>query len=505
MAASVIRASHQRLSLWSWMPAVAFIAAASFMAAGAAGAPSKTEAPVYTRGDVLVGLGAGRVDWHRANGTRVQTIVNPRGGSTLGMAFDKSGNLFLATYGTVERFDANGNPLGVFFRPPDGDIATSLAFDSAGNLFVGTGPWRGTATPQDVYKVSAAGAILARFDVDLKSFPDDTSPATNGPFWIRLGADQCTLYYASMSAPPRVNRFDVCAGAQLSDFDVDVGLNDYFQFDLLPDGGVIAAARDEIVRLNAAGAIVQRYNVSGSPVGADAWQSVALAAGDNSFWAGNTATRSAYLFELDSGAMIQTIASGRVEALAAIRGTLTSPGQKGAINAGPAPGRPPGLVKPPNSNTPSPITSGQTLPPGTIVDVSKGAGVTLTDPKGREAVFYGERDTVPSLFVYAGVIGGFVELRLAGGNFKSCPKRSVQASSKPAKPVRRLWGKGKGSFRTKGRYVTAAVRGTWWLTEDFCDRSVVTVKEGMMTVRDLVRKKTVVVRAGKTYTAKARP
>ena len=292
VAASVIRVSLQRLTLWSWTPAVVFLAAASFMAAGAAGAPSKTEAPAYTGGDLLVGLGGGRVDWHRPNGTPVRTIVNPRGGSTLGMAFDEGGNLYLATYGTVEKFDANGNPLGVFFRPPDGDIATSLAFDSAGNLFVGTGPWRGTAIPQDVYKVSAAGAVVARYDVDLESFPDDTSPATNGPFWIRLAANQCTLYYASMSAPPRINRFDVCTGAQLSDFDVDVGLNDYFQFDLLPDGGVVAAARDEIIRLDSGGAVVQRYNVSGSPVGADAWQSVALASGGVTFWAGNTATQS---------------------------------------------------------------------------------------------------------------------------------------------------------------------------------------------------------------------
>ena len=505
VAASVIRFSHQRLTLWSWAPALVLTTAASLMAAGAAAAPLKTEASAYTGGDLLVGLGGGRVDWHRPNGTLVRTIVNPRGGQTRGMAFDSTGSLYLATYGPVVKFDSNGNSLGVFFTPPDGDIAGSVVFDSGDNAYVGTGPWRGSPIPQDVYKVSKAGAILARYDVDLKSFPDDTSPATNGPFWIRLAANQCTLYYASMSAPPRINRFDVCAGGQLPDFDVDVGLNDYFQFDLLPDGGVIAAARDEIVRLSAAGQVVQRYNVPGSPLGADAWQSLALTVDETSFWAGNTQTQNVYRFDLASGAVLQTIASGQVEALAVAPGTATPKPGGGGISGGPAPGRPPGKVKLPGSKSFVTISAGQALPPGTVVDVSSGAGVTLTDPKGNQAAFYGDKDSVPSVFVYAGVVGGFVELRLAGGNFKSCPKRVTAAVSKKAKPVRRLWGKGKGSFRTKGRYVTAAIRGTWWLTADLCDSSVVTVKEGVMTVRDLVKKKTLVVRAGKTYTAKARP
>ena len=303
-----------------------------------------------------------------------------------------------------------------------------------------------------------------------------------------------------MSAPPRINRFDVCTSTQLPDFDVDVGLNDYFQFELLPDGGIIAAARDEILRISSGGAIVQRYNVSGSPLGADAWQSVALATGGESFWAGNTQTQSVYRFDLASAAVLQTVASGRVEALAVAPGTVTSPPNRGVIYGGPAPGRPPGKVKLPGSGSFQTISPGQALPPGTVVDVSKGAGVTLADPKGRNAVFYGEKDAVPSVFVYAGVIGGFVELRLTGGNFRACPKRVAQA--KKEKPVRRLWGKGKGSFRTTGRYAASTVRGTWWRVEDFCDRSVVTVKEGAMTVRDLVKKKTVVVKAGKSYVAR---
>ncbi len=63
-------------------------------------------------------------------------------------------------------------------------------------------------------------------------------------------------------------------------------------------------------------------------------------------------------------------------------------------------------------------------------------------------------------------------------------------------------GDAKGRFRTQGKYATAAVRGTVWLTEDRCDGTLIRVRTGSVTVRDLVRKRTVVVRAGQSYLAR---
>jgi len=183
------------------------------------------------------------------------------------------------------------------------------------------------------------------------------------------------------------------------------------------------------------------------------------------------------------------------------------------VTGGPAPGRPPGKVKPPGSADFVPITPGQILPQGTIVDVSGGAGVALTGLTVTQSVFYGDRDRVPSLFVIGPTVtgaartaaaraaAGVVELRLTGGAFGRCKARSLQ-SSKP-RPVRRLWGKGKGKFRTRGRYAAAAVRGTWWLTADYCNRTLVSVNTGVVAVTDLVKRKTVLVRAGQSYTALA--
>ena len=70
------------------------------------------------------------------------------------------------------------------------------------------------------------------------------------------------------------------------------------------------------------------------------------------------------------------------------------------------------------------------------------------------------------------------------------------------KKVRRLWGDGKGRFRTKGRHGAATVRGTKWLTQDTCSGTLVRVKRGTVTVRDFAKKKTVVVKKGRTYVAR---
>ena len=72
---------------------------------------------------------------------------------------------------------------------------------------------------------------------------------------------------------------------------------------------------------------------------------------------------------------------------------------------------------------------------------------------------------------------------------------------KKKKPVRRLWGHGKGRFRTKGRYSSATVRGTEWVTTDRCDGTLTSVTQGVVSVRDFTRNKTVSVAAGKSYLA----
>jgi hypothetical protein len=71
--------------------------------------------------------------------------------------------------------------------------------------------------------------------------------------------------------------------------------------------------------------------------------------------------------------------------------------------------------------------------------------------------------------------------------------------------VRRLWGKDRHArFRTTGRDSVAAVRGTVWATTDRCNGTVTRVKQGKVLVRDLRRKRSVLLRAGESYLARHR-
>ena len=59
-------------------------------------------------------------------------------------------------------------------------------------------------------------------------------------------------------------------------------------------------------------------------------------------------------------------------------------------------------------------------------------------------------------------------------------------------------------MQTRTGEVRATVRGTSWLTEVRCEGTYVEVREGVVDVRDLIRKRTIQVRAGQSYLARAR-
>jgi hypothetical protein len=82
---------------------------------------------------------------------------------------------------------------------------------------------------------------------------------------------------------------------------------------------------------------------------------------------------------------------------------------------------------------------------------------------------------------------------------------AAAAAKRKTKPKsRRLWGNGHGSFRTRGRYSAATVRGTKWLVQDTCAGTLTRVARGVVSVRDNVRHKTITLRAGKHYLARPR-
>ena len=57
------------------------------------------------------------------------------------------------------------------------------------------------------------------------------------------------------------------------------------------------------------------------------------------------------------------------------------------------------------------------------------------------------------------------------------------------------------AFRTVGRFSSATVRGTTWLTDDRCDGTLTRVTKGKVGVRDFVRNRTILLKKGKRYFA----
>jgi hypothetical protein len=98
--------------------------------------------------------------------------------------------------------------------------------------------------------------------------------------------------------------------------------------------------------------------------------------------------------------------------------------------------------------------------------------------------------------------------RMACGKKTKKAKKALASSAKKKKgkrvKKRRLWGSGKGKFRTVGRYSAATVRGTDWRVQDTCTKTVTRVKQGVVSVRDKVKRKTITLRKGKRYTARKR-
>jgi hypothetical protein len=79
-----------------------------------------------------------------------------------------------------------------------------------------------------------------------------------------------------------------------------------------------------------------------------------------------------------------------------------------------------------------------------------------------------------------------------------------RATAKRKKPSRRVRIKVRGRYRTSGRYAVAIANGTAWTITDRCDRTIIRVTEGTVTVRDLRLGRNVRVKAGTTYVALAR-
>jgi hypothetical protein len=139
------------------------------------------------------------------------------------------------------------------------------------------------------------------------------------------------------------------------------------------------------------------------------------------------------------------------------------------------------------------------IPLGATVDVKHGRVELASVPSRTAAV---EKIQLYSGMFRVGQPAAITEFTL-NEPLASCKKRKARAAATKPKS-RKLWGDGKGKFRTRGQYSAATIRGTRFLVQDSCSGTLTRVTEGSVLVRDNVKQKNVVVRKGKRYTARPR-
>jgi hypothetical protein len=175
-----------------------------------------------------------------------------------------------------------------------------------------------------------------------------------------------------------------------------------------------------------------------------------------------------------------------------------------------APGQGKVLVRRPGSTRFRKVGDSTNVPVGSVLDARSGRVklVSVVDAEGhlQLATFWGAKFEVRQQRRGSGTI----VLRLRGGDFSAChtaqaSRGMATMSRKRHRRVRSLWGTDShGRYRTYGQNSAATARGTRWLTEDRCDGTLTRVTSGAVSVRDHVHHRTVLVRAGHSYLARAR-
>jgi Prealbumin-like fold domain len=149
------------------------------------------------------------------------------------------------------------------------------------------------------------------------------------------------------------------------------------------------------------------------------------------------------------------------------------------------------------------LTEGEQLPVGTTVDTRKGRVtiIAASNKKGGTS----RADFYDGIFKLGQTRGRRpISTLTLVEKLTGCKAAGKQASAAAKKKRRRrLWGDGKGRFRTRGTHSAATVVGTKWLVEDRCTSTLTRVARGRVKVTDFEKHKSVFVRKGHRYIARA--
>jgi len=153
------------------------------------------------------------------------------------------------------------------------------------------------------------------------------------------------------------------------------------------------------------------------------------------------------------------------------------------------------------------LAAGAAIPVGAILDTRAGTVALTTAVDGgatQTATFHSGVFQVRQ----SKTAHGLTDILLRGpalncGRASASARAATVAKRKPRR--RQLWARDNGGrFSTHGKNSVATVRGTTWVTTDTCTGTRTTVHAGAVSVRDVHRHRTVLVRAGHSYLARRR-
>ncbi|MEK7831012.1 MAG: hypothetical protein AAB401_08000, partial [Acidobacteriota bacterium] len=271
--------------------------------------------PGFNKGDVFCATGSGQVKRFSPTGALLQTLDSGSGSTeTTGMAFNCDGDLISTQFTTssVFRFNIEGVLLGPFgsgydLRPE------SVVIDGFENVYIGQAD--GSRT---IRKFNSAGTFITTIS------PPVGNP--RGTDWLDIAGDQKTLFYTSEGH--EIRRFDLSTNTPLTNFNTvpfPGGTNPggrpivAYALRLLRAGGVLVANTQNILRLDAAGNVVQTYDVSGE----DDWFALNLDPDGTTFWSGNLITGQVYRFNISTGAVVSNFDAGTRIGGLAVFGEIT--------------------------------------------------------------------------------------------------------------------------------------------------------------------------------------
>jgi hypothetical protein len=226
-------------------------------------------------GDIFLGVASGTYQVRDQAGALKESLVTGRGGFTTGCSFDQSGNLY------VTEFSANNVSSFLGPMPPHTNslfgsgysTPESIVFDAAGNVYVGNlGNGIRQYAPDGTFIKTVINTRVDFFDI---------------------AADQDTILYTQEGNSILTTSISSGGSGSFSSGTATQA----FAIRILADGGALLADLNNVKRYNAAGAVVDTYDVSGE----NSWFSLNLDPDGTSFWAGNFSSASYYKFDIATG------------------------------------------------------------------------------------------------------------------------------------------------------------------------------------------------------------